>query len=111
MLAMPASSYVPEPSSLFPSALAVLSSTELRGRICREDCRWEGEGAGLQEQLVEHEVSIMRELSHTNIVKVLRSFTEPDAFYTVMELCKGGDLYDYVVSKVREGGRRGGLTG
>jgi serine/threonine protein kinase len=46
-----------------------------------------------------HEVKIMMDLNHPNIVKAYDLFEEPESFYVVMELITGGELFDRIVRK------------
>jgi serine/threonine protein kinase len=52
----------------------------------------------VREESLHREVRIGRQLSHPNIVKVLDSFTRGDDFHVVMELVKGGELFERVIS-------------
>mmetsp|Transcript_59687 Transcript_59687/g.142024 ORF Transcript_59687/g.142024 Transcript_59687/m.142024 type:complete len:667 (-) Transcript_59687:162-2162(-) len=56
----------------------------------------------------EVERSILSELEHPHIVKMYECFEEKSMLYIVLELCRGGELYEHIVQKARaEGG--GGL--
>lgn len=49
---------------------------------------------------VKREVKIMRALSgHENVVEFYEAFEDDDFVYIVMELCKGGELLDRILSK------------
>ena len=43
------------------------------------------------------EVRIMQTLDHPNIIKIVETYTELDRLYIVMELCKGGELFDRLI--------------
>lgn len=45
------------------------------------------------------EVSILRALSHQNIVRLLDSVSSPHATFLVLEYCNGGDLHSYLKSR------------
>lgn len=48
------------------------------------------------------EIAIMRMLAeHPNTIKLVEVFEDSDAYYLVMELCKGGELFDQIIAKVR----------
>jgi len=49
--------------------------------------------------LLEGEVEILKKLDHRNCVRLLESFDEPEFLYLVLELVKGGELFDQVISK------------
>jgi len=44
-----------------------------------------------------HEVNIMNQLDHDNIVAVVDYFEEDDFYYIVMELMAGGDVFDRIL--------------
>jgi len=46
---------------------------------------------------IEREVDIMINLKHKNVVTLLDVFDSPKELYLVIELCKGGELFDKVV--------------
>jgi serine/threonine protein kinase len=52
-----------------------------------------------EEGRVMNEVAILQSLSHANILAVHDFFEEAPAFYIVMELMKGGDVFDRIVAK------------
>lgn len=49
-----------------------------------------------KEHTVLNEVSILRRVKHTNIVQLVEDIDRPSALYLVMELVKGGDLFDAI---------------
>eukprot|EP00756_Hemistasia_phaeocysticola_P018349 Hpha_TRINITY_DN15587_c1_g1::TRINITY_DN15587_c1_g1_i1::g.108446::m.108446 len=52
----------------------------------------EGKNKEAVEREVRWEVSLMRLLSHPNIVKLIEGFESPDRFFIVLESVRGGDL-------------------
>eukprot|EP00536_Pseudo-nitzschia_multiseries_P012614 jgi/Psemu1/309256/fgenesh1_kg.492_\ len=44
-----------------------------------------------------HEVNIMTQLHHKNLVEVVDFFEEEDYYYIVMELMAGGDVFDRII--------------
>eukprot|EP01029_Cantina_marsupialis_P017317 TRINITY_DN3887_c0_g2_i1.p1 TRINITY_DN3887_c0_g2~~TRINITY_DN3887_c0_g2_i1.p1 ORF type:complete len:742 (-),score=204.19 TRINITY_DN3887_c0_g2_i1:213-2438(-) len=48
---------------------------------------------------IKHEVNIMKELEHPNIVKLFDCFEEDPMFFIVTELCTGGELFEQVVER------------
>mmetsp|Transcript_9393 Transcript_9393/g.28051 ORF Transcript_9393/g.28051 Transcript_9393/m.28051 type:complete len:714 (+) Transcript_9393:193-2334(+) len=50
-----------------------------------------------KDEQVLHEVNIMNQLRHENLVAVVDFFEEEDYFYIVMELMAGGDLFDRII--------------
>jgi len=51
---------------------------------------------------MEREVKLLQSLDHPYIVKLVESFVQPGvAMYLVMELVKGGDLFDSIIEKER----------
>ncbi len=45
------------------------------------------------------EVALLRECHHVNIVNCVDFLQDPKKYYIVMELCKGGELFDRIVAK------------
>jgi serine/threonine protein kinase len=45
------------------------------------------------------EIKVLKTLDHPNIVKLVDTFETADRIYVIMELMKGGELFDYVVEK------------
>jgi len=53
---------------------------------------------GLLEQFFV-EIKVLKSLNHPNIIHIEDSYETPDRIYMVMEMMKGGELFDYVVEK------------
>ncbi|XP_051013112.1 serine/threonine-protein kinase DCLK1 isoform X3 [Acomys russatus] len=51
-----------------------------------------------KEHMVQNEVSILRRVKHPNIVLLIEEMDVPTELYLVMELVKGGDLFDAITS-------------
>ncbi|GBG24648.1 Protein kinase, putative [Hondaea fermentalgiana] len=49
--------------------------------------------------LLQEEVTIMQKLDHENCVRLLEFFDEENFFYLVLELVKGGEVFDQIVAK------------
>eukprot|EP00271_Cylindrocystis_brebissonii_P003682 TRINITY_DN1492_c1_g1_i1.p1 TRINITY_DN1492_c1_g1~~TRINITY_DN1492_c1_g1_i1.p1 ORF type:complete len:506 (-),score=88.59 TRINITY_DN1492_c1_g1_i1:1473-2990(-) len=55
---------------------------------------------------VQREVAIMHHLSgHPNVVEIYDTFEDKHNVYIVMELCRGGDLFDILLEKSQGNGR------
>ncbi|XP_071847651.1 serine/threonine-protein kinase DCLK1-like isoform X2 [Apostichopus japonicus] len=54
-----------------------------------------------KEQMIENEVSILRRVHHVNIILLVEEFDGPNELYLVMELVKGGDLFDAISSATK----------
>ncbi|XP_064109648.1 serine/threonine-protein kinase DCLK1-like isoform X4 [Macrobrachium nipponense] len=54
-----------------------------------------------KEHMIESEVSILRRVSHPHIVSLIEEFHTPHQLYLVMELVRGGDLFDAIASATR----------
>jgi len=54
-----------------------------------------------EEELFKHEVTILKKLDHPNILKLYEVFEDDKRYYLVTELCKGGELFDEIVTKVQ----------
>ena len=46
------------------------------------------------------EMNILRKLDHPNILKLYEVFEDSKKFFLVTEYCKGGELFEEIVSKV-----------
>ena len=44
------------------------------------------------------EIEILKTLDHPNVIKLYEVYDDERAIYLVMELCTGGELYEYVNS-------------
>ncbi|XP_030836791.1 serine/threonine-protein kinase DCLK1 [Strongylocentrotus purpuratus] len=49
-----------------------------------------------KEKMIENEVSILRQMKHPNIILLVEDFDCPTHLYLVMELVKGGDLFNAI---------------
>ena len=49
------------------------------------------------------EIAIMKQVDHPNIIKLRDVFFGSRTVYLVMELCKGGELFDEVTRKAQNG--------
>ncbi|KAL8599830.1 hypothetical protein ACOMHN_027637 [Nucella lapillus] len=56
-----------------------------------------------KEHMVENEIDIMKDCSHPNIIKLYEEYETRDKIYLVMELVKGGDLFDAITQSVKFG--------
>ena len=45
------------------------------------------------------EIKVLQTLNHPNIIRLQDTFETPDRIFMVMEMMKGGELFDYVVEK------------
>ena len=46
-----------------------------------------------------NEITALRTLDHPNVIKLFEIFEDEDDVYLVQEMCSGGELFDYIVSK------------
>jgi calcium-dependent protein kinase len=53
-----------------------------------------------EEESFKHEITILKKLDHPNILKLYEVFEDEKRYYLVTELCKGGELFDEIVTKV-----------
>ncbi|GFO00432.1 serine/threonine-protein kinase dclk3 [Plakobranchus ocellatus] len=56
-----------------------------------------------KEHMVENEIDIMKDCNHTNIVRLFEEYETAERIYLVMELVKGGDLFDAITQSVKFG--------
>ncbi|XP_052125564.1 serine/threonine-protein kinase GA29083 isoform X2 [Frankliniella occidentalis] len=54
-----------------------------------------------KEHMIESEVDILRKVRHPNIVRLFAEHDEPEQLYLVMELVKGGDLFDAIATATK----------
>ncbi|XP_052829748.1 serine/threonine-protein kinase DCLK2 isoform X3 [Octopus bimaculoides] len=52
-------------------------------------------------QMIENEVSILRKAKHPNIIRLIEEFDSPDQLFLVMELVKGGDLFELITTATK----------
>ena len=50
---------------------------------------------------VKREFDMLAQFSHPNVILVAEIFESEDSFYSVMEFCEGGELFNYIVKKSR----------
>ncbi|XP_067355916.1 serine/threonine-protein kinase DCLK2 isoform X3 [Channa argus] len=54
-----------------------------------------------KEHLIENEVAVLRKVKHPNIIMLIEEVDNPSELYLVMELVKGGDLFDAITSSAK----------
>ncbi|KAI5699537.1 hypothetical protein M8J75_004414 [Diaphorina citri] len=54
-----------------------------------------------KKQMIENEVNILRSVNHPNIIKLLDEYDTNNELYLVIELIKGGDLFDAISKNVK----------
>ncbi|XP_058242248.1 serine/threonine-protein kinase DCLK2 isoform X2 [Hemibagrus wyckioides] len=54
-----------------------------------------------KEHLIESEVAVLRRVKHPNIIMLMEEVDTPSELYLVMELVKGGDLFDAITSSMK----------
>uniref|UniRef100_A0A4W3I942 Serine/threonine-protein kinase DCLK2 n=1 Tax=Callorhinchus milii TaxID=7868 RepID=A0A4W3I942_CALMI len=54
-----------------------------------------------KEHLIENEVAVLRKVKHPNIIMLIEEADTPTELYLVMELVKGGDLFDAITSSTK----------
>ncbi|CAG2053199.1 unnamed protein product [Timema podura] len=60
-----------------------------------------------KEHMIENEVSILRLVRHPNIIQLIAEYNFHGELYLVMELVKGGDLFDAIAQAIKIHRRRG----
>jgi len=48
---------------------------------------------------MQNEIDILRALDHTNIVKLVDFYEDPGHYCLIMELMRGGELFDYIIEQ------------
>ncbi|XP_033986105.1 serine/threonine-protein kinase DCLK2 isoform X1 [Trematomus bernacchii] len=54
-----------------------------------------------KEHLIENEVAVLRRVKHPNVIMLIEEVDTPSELYLVMELVKGGDLFDAITSSAK----------
>jgi len=54
-----------------------------------------------KEHMIDNEVAILRSVQHPNIIRLVAEHDTPAELYLVMELVKGGDLFDAITKAVK----------
>ncbi|KAL2098281.1 hypothetical protein ACEWY4_007488 [Coilia grayii] len=54
-----------------------------------------------KEHLIENEVAVLRRVKHPNIIMLIEEVDTPTELFLVMELVKGGDLFDSITSSTK----------
>lgn len=50
-------------------------------------------------ECVNNEISILKQLDHPNIIKIYEYFEDEEHDYLIMEICKGGELFQELKEK------------
>ncbi|XP_068606717.1 serine/threonine-protein kinase DCLK2 [Brachionichthys hirsutus] len=66
-------------------ALKIIDKTKCRGK----------------EHLIENEVAVLRKVKHPNVIMLIEEVDTSSELYLVMELVKGGDLFDSITSSAK----------
>ncbi|KAJ8334807.1 hypothetical protein SKAU_G00404460 [Synaphobranchus kaupii] len=72
-------------NSRTPYAMKIIDKEKLKGK----------------EQMILNEISIVQSLSHPHVVRLLRDYETQDQIYLLMELVRGGDLFDAITESVK----------
>ena len=51
-----------------------------------------------EEKSFKYEINILKKLDHPNIIKLYEIFEDKNRYYLIQELCKGGELFDEIIS-------------
>jgi len=70
-------------------------------------------GSAKNIQLLQNEISLLQQLKHRHIIRVIECIQDPEYIHIIMEQCTGGDLFDLATGTVRqpEGGVRRLISG
>lgn len=80
--------------------------TKSEADLAKERERAQRELAGRRTSF-EAERAILAKLEHPHIVKMYECFEEKSSLYIVLELCRGGELYERIAAKARQSGGGG----
>lgn len=70
------------------------SNTQRAVKVLRKSAMDEEE-----ERMLFNEINILKQLDHPNIVKMYEFFQDEKRYYIITELCKGGELFDEIISR------------
>lgn len=62
-------------------------------------CRKEAFTTKQQQIDMVNEVAILKTLDHPNIIRVYETFEDQKRYFIVMELCKGGELFEQIAKR------------
>jgi len=48
---------------------------------------------------MKNEINVLKDLDHANSAKIYEYFHEQGKYYIIMDLCKGGDLFDEICAR------------
>lgn len=63
-----------------------------------------------EQEKLQHEVEILKNLDHPNIIKVFEFYQDSRFFYIVIELCSGGELFDKILNESKFDERKAAKT-
>jgi calcium-dependent protein kinase len=46
-----------------------------------------------------NEINALKKLDHPNVIKLFEIYEDEDDVYLVQEICKGGELFDYIINQ------------
>ena len=58
------------------------------------------------DHLLRREVSLLKQVSHPNIISMYDFYEDEDTFHIITEVCNGGELFDKVVDKANKGNKK-----
>merc|ERR1712154_179690 len=56
-----------------------------------------------ESRLIQREIGVMQKLNHEHIVKLYDIFETPNHLYLIIELCRGGELFDELINCTENG--------
>lgn len=51
--------------------------------------------------MVVHEIQVLKLINHKNLVRLYEVFESPKSIYMALEYCKRGELYEYLIQKIK----------
>lgn len=72
---------------------------KISGQVCAMKKIIKRSKTSIEEDLeIINEIEMMKKLDHPNMIKVFRFFATPDAYFIIMELCEGGELFYEIIN-------------